>query len=158
MCRIILRAWFWPFITQFMKFFACGGLRISFTLWYFIKKVLSKVMSAAGEKYFWVEVTPLWFEKFTHTPSGKETAPPSGIFDLVHLCTTLVCNSCFMGAHLCRLFKFNSYFYPRFQVRSTHCVLKFDAKLMIQSNIKYFATPCNSFLSRSWRVQLRIWG
>ena len=82
-------AWFWPFITPFMKIFACGGLTISFKALFLMKKLLSKITCAAGGKFFGVEggVTPLWFEKFPPPPSGKETTPPSKIFDLVHLCS-----------------------------------------------------------------------
>ena len=76
MCRIIPMAWFWPFITPFMKIFACGGLTISFKALFLMKKLLSKITSAAGEKKLgsWGG-TPLWFEKFTPPPQERKPHP-----------------------------------------------------------------------------------
>ena len=84
MCRIIPMAWFWPFITPFMKIFACGGLTISFKALFLMKKLLSKITCAAGEKNFGIGrgVTPLWFEKFTPPPQERKPHPPLGFWTL----------------------------------------------------------------------------
>ena len=71
MCRIFPMAWFWPLITPFMKNFACGGLTIF------------------KAKTFWELSNHPLIQKISPPPSGKETAPPSEIFDLVHLVVIL---------------------------------------------------------------------
>ena len=70
-----------------MKIFACSGLPISFTAWYFMKKVLSKVMNAASENVFGVErgVTPLSdLKNSPHPPLGHLTLSTCGALSRVN--------------------------------------------------------------------------
>ena len=88
MCRIILMAWFWPFITQFMKNFACGGLTISFTAWYFMKKGTVKSIQCCRRIFFRLRGgnPQLIWKIYTSPPLRKgNRTTPSGSFDLVHL-------------------------------------------------------------------------